>query len=78
MCGCVSSYQQVSKTTMPPTNSTIDYNSNEVQCAKNTINKLYTNAERYGNDVFVFHYQSSDAWNDYLGCLIKNQQKGSK
>ena len=47
------------------------YTDLEVRCAQETITSLYRHSEQYGNDIFIFHIKSSDAWNGYLSCILQ-------
>lgn len=73
VCACAPTAQQV--TLEPPTviNSAIHdgprYSDKEVMCAQAMITKLYDNAEKYGNEFFIFTIPPSELWNWYLGCI---------
>lgn len=70
LCACAPTASQAVAEVPQTSTDHPRYSDKEILCAQDTIIKLYSRAEQYGHDIFVFHIKSSDVWNQYLKCVI--------
>jgi hypothetical protein len=43
----------------------------EMKCAQDTITKIYDRSEQFGSEFMITKTAPSDAWNYYLGCVLR-------